>query len=85
MESSAKSFQTGCLARGDPGYSLSGGFQLADLKEHHEVIFAVTGSGLRAGHSCQLGGRYCVEKGERECKTGGKAESRLVANNRELL
>lgn len=44
----------------DAGYSLSIGLQLADLKEHHEIIFAVAGAGLWAGHGCQLGGRYCV-------------------------
>lgn len=50
---------------GDAGYSLSVGLQLADLKENHEVIFAVAGSRLRAGHGCQLGGRYCwKEEGE---------------------
>lgn len=53
---------TGCLVRGDTGYSLSVGLQLTDLKEYHQVIFAVAGSCLRAGHCCQLGGRYCVEK-----------------------
>jgi len=54
----------------DAGYSLSSGLQLADLKEHHEIIFAVTGSGLRAGHGCQLGRRYCDEEGDKECKRG---------------
>lgn len=47
------------------GYSLSIGLQLADLKEYHEIIFAVAGAGLWAGHRRQLGGRYCVEEGDK--------------------
>lgn len=72
--------------RYDRGHSLSIGLQLADLKEHHEIIFAVAGSCLRAGHSCQLSGRYCVEKGDKEGETGwGRSGRGLVANSRVLL
>lgn len=56
--------------RYDRGHSLSIGLQLADLKEYHEIIFAVAGSCLWAGHGCQLSGRYCVAKGDREGETG---------------
>lgn len=54
------------FAVSDPGHSLSIGLQLADLKEHHQIIFTVAGSCLRASYRCQLGGRYCFEKGDRE-------------------
>lgn len=74
------------LTRGDTGYSLPIGLQLADFKEYHEIIFAVAGADLGAGHSRQLGGRYCVGRGDSECQTGFReAETRLVANSRELL
>lgn len=68
------------MIEGDPGYSLSVCLQLTNLKEHHEIVFAVAGSSLRAGHRCQLGGRNCVGiRRERACQTREEAEEgRLV-------
>lgn len=82
MESCAKPFQTS----NDTGYSLSIGLQLADFKEHHEIIFAVAGSCLRAGHSCQLGGGYCIEKGDKRVSDRLRVDmEQTSANSRELL
>lgn len=48
------------LVRDEVGHLLSVGLQLADLKEHHEIVLAVAGARLRAGHCRQPGGRNCV-------------------------
>ena len=59
-----KNFSTRCVWESETRHSLSIGLQLTDLEEYHEIIFTVAGSSLWAGHGCQLGGRYCVEKGD---------------------
>lgn len=46
--------------------SLSIRFQLADLKEDHEVILGVTGSCRGASHSAELCGRHWGEKRQEE-------------------
>lgn len=42
--------------------SLSVSFQLADLKEDHEIVFGVTGSRSGASQSVELGGRHWMNE-----------------------
>lgn len=44
-------------------YSLSISFKLTDLKERHEVVFAVAWSSRRAGHRAQFGGWHYQREG----------------------
>lgn len=53
-----------CLTLWDKsGYSLSIGLKLADLKQHHQIMFRVAGARMWTCHGLQLGGRHYVKTG----------------------
>ncbi len=53
-----------CLHLSAKSDSLSVSFQLADLKEDHEVVLGVTGSCSGASQSAELRGRHCTKEEE---------------------